>query len=297
MVVVLSYEGREDTLACLESLERQTWPALTTVVVDNGSKDGSPDAVREHHPRAVLIETGENLGFAEGNNVGMRHAIELGADYVLLLNNDALAAPDAVSTLVETAREKPAAGALCPLIVFADPEDKVWYAGARYDARLPYNGRQEGYGQPATVIATEPYPTGRLSGAAVLVPVRVLERVGLLAADLFLHMEDVEWSLRMRAAGFGLWVVPAARVVHRVSIASGGEHSTTIAYFALRNTLAVGDRHGPGGARGRLRRAAILMVHVAHARRAERRLENLRALFEGWRDYRAGRMGPRGARR
>src|SRR3712207_4987537 len=90
-IVVLSWNGREDTLECLASLERMRWERLTTILVDNGSSDGTTEAVRERFPDAVVIRSEENLGFAEGNNVGIRAALEGGADYVLILNNDTIA--------------------------------------------------------------------------------------------------------------------------------------------------------------------------------------------------------------
>ncbi len=292
--VILSYNGREDTLACVESLGRSEWDRTTTIVVDNGSSDGSADAVRNAHPDAVVVETGTNLGFAEGNNVGIRRALELGADHVLLLNNDTLLAPDAIGLLVEEARHHPRAAALCPLILFADPPDAIWYAGAVHDPRRWHNGRQAGYGEPDTGQFAVPAPTERLSGAAVLLPRAALEDVGLLDADLFLHVEDTEWSLRMRRRGWEIWLVPAARVVHKVSVASGGEHSPTIAYYAARNTMEVGDLYADGGwTRRAVRHAGTLAVHVVHARRASRPLLCARAAVAGWRDHRRGLLGPR----
>src|SRR3712207_3827073 len=92
-VVVLCWNGREDTLECLRSLERARWERLTPIVVDNGSTDGTLDAVRAGFPDAVTIRSEENVGFADGNNIGMRAALDAGADYVLILNNDTIVDP------------------------------------------------------------------------------------------------------------------------------------------------------------------------------------------------------------
>ena len=292
--VILSYNGRDDTLACLDSLARSEWDRATTIVVDNGSTDGSAAAVRDAHPDAVVVETGRNLGFAEGNNVGIRRALELGADHVLLLNNDTVLAPDAIGQLVDEGRRHPRAGALCPLILFADPPDAIWYAGAEHDPRRWHNGSQTGYGEREEGQFGTAAQVGRLSGAAVLVPRGALEDVGLLDADLFLHVEDTEWSLRMRRKGWEIWLVPAARVVHRVSIASGGEHSPTIAYYAARNTMEVGDLYAGGGwVRRAVRHAGTLAVHLVHVRRARHPVLCARAVLAGWRDHRKGLLGPR----
>src|SRR5687767_10826311 len=146
-VVVLSFNGREDTLACVESLQRMDWERLTTIVVDNASTDGSLEAVQERFPGVVAIRNEENLGFAEGNNVGMRAALEAGADYVLILNNDTVTDERLVAELVAVAAARPDAGTLCPLIRYVDPPDRIWYAGARFDPRAVHNGRHTGYGE------------------------------------------------------------------------------------------------------------------------------------------------------
>ncbi len=291
--VILSYNGRDDTLVCLESLGRSEWDCATTIVVDNGSTDGTAAAVREAEPDAEVLETGRNLGFAEGNNVGIRRALDLGADYVLLLNNDTVVAPDAIGLLMDEARRRPRAGALCPLILFADPPGTIWYAGARHDPRKWHNGRQTGYGEPETGQFAAPEQTGRLSGAGVLLPRATLEDVGLMDADLFLHVEDTEWSLRMSREGWQIWLVPAARVTHMVSHATGGEHSPTIAYYAARNTMEVGDLYAGGGwLRRTVRHSGTLAVHLVHARRAPDPLACARAVLAGWRDHRNGLLGP-----
>jgi GT2 family glycosyltransferase len=243
-----------------------------------------------------VIENERNLGFAEGNNVGLRRALDLGADYALLLNNDTIADPDAIGELVAEARRRPKAGALSPLVYFADPPDVIWYAGAPFDPSRGHQGPHAGYRERDHGQYDEPRRVGYASGAAVLVPRAVLEDVGLLDADLFLLVEDAEWSLRMLRAGYELWFVPAARVWHRVSIASGGEHSATIAYYHARNMLEVCDRYAESGAlRSTARHAETLIAQLLHTRRAHEPLANARALLAGWRDYRRGLLGPRDA--
>ena len=292
--VVLSFNGRDDTLACLKSLERLDWPCLSTFVVDNGSADGTPDAVRAAHPDVTMIETGCNLGFAEGNNVGLRAALADGADYVLLLNNDTVVAPDLLQELVGEAERRPDAGAVSPLIYYLDPPDRIWYAGARFDARRGHNGRHTGYGERDTGQYDRVREIGRATGAAMLVRREVIEEVGLLDGRLFLQVEDVEWCLRMRSAGWRIFFVPSGRVWHRVSPATGGEHAPVTAYYEMRNTMAVCDRYAPlTGVRAARRRAAVLAVQMLHARRGRRPSANMRAVIEGWRDYRDGRLGPR----
>ena len=291
-VVVLCWNGHRDTLACLESLGRVDWDQLTTIVVDNGSTDGTAEAVRERFPRVLLLRSNENLGFAEGNNVGLRAAFAAGADYVLLLNNDTVVDPGLLRALVEEAELRPDAGALCPMIYYNQPADRIWYAGAAFDPRRVHNGRHTGYGDRDVGQYAKTREIGRATGAAMLVRRKAVEDVGYLDHRLFLQVEDVEWSLRMRAAGYRILFVPAGKVWHGVSVATGGEHAPATAYYEMRNTLAVCARHFPlRGLAGLRREAAMVVIHLLHARKADRPWTNLRAVLQGWRDYRAGRLG------
>jgi GT2 family glycosyltransferase len=293
-VVVLSWNGREDTLQCLESLRKVDYRPLTAIVVDNGSTDGTSEAVRASYPEVDVVRTEENLGFAEGNNVGMRRALELGADYVLVLNNDVEVDPGFVTPLVEEARRRPDAGALCSKILYMEPDDLIWFAGATFDPRSGYNGRQIGYrerddGRFETVTETD-----RACGAAMLVSREVLEQAGLFDAELFFYSEDVDWSLRAHRAGYRHYVVPASKLWHKVSVTSGGENSPTTLYYGVRNTTAVCERFAPLGRVGTWRRRAVLLVaHLAQALRSSRKREGVAAVLQGWRDFRRNRFAKR----
>jgi GT2 family glycosyltransferase len=293
-IVILNWNRRDDTLACLASLRGLRWERWSAIVVDNGSSDGTAAAVRERYPEAEVIECGENLGFAEGNNVGVRRALESDADYVFLLNNDTIVEPTLLQALVGEAEKRPDAGALCPLIYYDEGRDLIWYAGAMFDPRRGRNRRHFGYRENDSGRYHEVREITHATGAAMLVPRRVVEEVGILDPDLFLQVEDVDWSLRIAAAGYRIFFVPSGRVWHRVSVSSGGEHVPCTAYYVTRNTLEVARRHAPlTGLRALRREAVTLAVQIGHARRARRPLANARAAVEGWRDFRAGRLGPR----
>ena len=192
VAVVLSYNGREDTLAALESLR-----GIGTVVVDNGSTDGSAEAVAATFPDVELVRTGVNLGFAGGNNVGIRRALDRGADWVLLLNNDATVEPGLVEALAAAAEARPDAGVLACKVLFAD-SDRLWYAGAEFDS-VTGRSRHEGFGEPDEPGTLR--DTRRATGAAMAVSRAAIEAAGLLDEELFLYAEDLEWSLRIRRAG------------------------------------------------------------------------------------------------
>ncbi|MDH4178303.1 MAG: glycosyltransferase family 2 protein [Thermoleophilia bacterium] len=293
-VVVLSWNGREHTLACLRSLEAVEYEPLSVLVVDNGSTDGSPDAVAAEHPAAALVRLPENRGFAGGMNVGIRAALDRGADAVVTLNNDMEVEPGFVGPLVTALDADQAAAAACSQILFLGEPARIWYAGAPYRAGRGHSGRNTGYDDPPLPASTPPYATPRACGGAMLARREAFESVGLFDDDLFAYAEDTDWSLRAAAAGRHVLVVPASVVRHAVSASSGGEASPDTIYYAFRNGLAVAERHAPRGVLGTtLRRGEALAAHLAQALRSQRRREGTRAVLDGWRDLRRGRLGPR----
>jgi hypothetical protein len=294
--IVLSWNGRERTLACLRSLERVTYRPFSVLVVDNGSSDGSADAVAAAHPGLALVRLAGNLGFAGGMNAGIRAALAAGADAVLLLNNDMEVEPGFVEPLVAAVAGDPSCAAACAQILFEGEPPRIWYAGARFGARRGHSGRNVGYGQPPLPAATPPYPTDRACGGAMLFTGEVSARVGLFDDELFAYAEDADWSLRARRDGLHCLVVPASVVRHAVSGSSGGESSPTSIYYSLRNSLVVAERWAPlGTLRTWLRRLEAVAACVAQALLSGRRADGLRAVHAAWRDFRRGRLGPRRA--
>jgi GT2 family glycosyltransferase len=280
VAVVLNWNGGEDTLEALASLA-----GTETICVDNGSTDGSDLEVERAFPHVELLRTGANLGFAGGNNAGIRRALERGADWVLLLNNDAVAEPGLAPALAAAAEARPDAGLLACKVLFEDGRS-VQYAGASFNARFGYSGRVSTTGSEAV------RDVGRADGAALAVSRVAVERAGPLDESLFMYVEDVEWSLRIRAAGLGVVFVPNARVRHKGSASSGGPASTANLYYDTRNTIAVAERHAPlpVGLRS-LRRGVVVGAHLVQALLHTSRSAAVRAVLNGWRDARAGRSG------
>jgi GT2 family glycosyltransferase len=276
--VVLSWNGREDTLACLRSLEGED---VDVIVVDNASSDGTAEAVTG----VELIRNDRNLGYAGGMNIGIQAALHRGAESILLLNNDVEVEPGAIAAL---AASTGGTGAVCPVVVFADAPERVWYAGASFDPRRGYNGRQR------TEIGETAVETERICGAAVLIPRATFESVGSFDEPLFAYLEDADWSLRAREAGLPLLVTPAGRVRHKVSASTGGEGSPDAIYYSVRNLLTVCERHAPLGPVGTWRRRlTALAAFSIQALLGRRPRVGLQAVREGWRDFRRGRLGPR----
>ena len=281
VAVVLNWNGGRDTLEALRSLE-----GVETICVDNASTDGSDAEVEQQLPGVELLRTGANLGFAGGNNVGIRRALERGGDWVLLLNNDATAEPGLPAALERAAAARPDAGLLACTIL--NPDGTVQYGGGTFNARLGYSGRLE------TRRPTELRDVARADGAAVAVSRAAVDRAGLLDESLFMYVEDVDWSLRVRAAGLAVVLVPDALVRHKGSAASGGGRSTLNLYYDTRNTIVVAERNAPlpWGARA-VRRGVIVGAHLAQSLSHPSRADAARAVLAGWRDARAGRLGQR----
>jgi GT2 family glycosyltransferase len=295
-LIVLSWNGREDTLTCLRSLRELRDDDTEVVCVDNGSTDGSVEAVRAEYPEVHLVENGRNLGFSGGNNAGIGHALERGAQWVVLVNNDAVLAPDAIERLRAAARARTAAGMLAGKLFFDEPPDRIWFAGQRFWPALGYSGRPRGYGRSDAPQYRQPGPTDRAVGAFMAVSRALIDQIGALDDELFAYGEDVDWSLRAREAGFEVWFVPDAIAWHRVSGSTGGERASTHAlYYGVRNTIAVCERHLPfRQPLKQLRRWFILSIFLFQALAlSEGRRPFLAAVRDGYRDVAAGRFGER----
>ncbi len=293
--IVLNWNGREDTLRCLDSLSRIDHPEFAIVCVDNGSSDGSQQAIAERFPHITLIEAGANLGYAGGNNLGIRRALEHNARWVMLVNNDATVAADVVEGFERAAAARPRAGILAGKVYFAERPQTLWFAGQRVSELLGYSGRPSGYGRQDGPSYSRIQDTGRAVGALMAISREAIESVGLLDEDLFAYVEDVDWALRVRAAGLEVVFAPGARAWHSVSASTGGEAASThTLYYGVRNTVTVLERRRPLGSLGRgMRRGAILATFTLHAlTRADRRAA-LRAVRDGYADARAGRLGLR----
>ena len=249
-VVVLNWNGAEDTLGLLATLARCRMPegwALQVLVVDNASSDGSSEKIAAAHPDVEQLALGENRRFAGGNNAGLERALAAGADAVMLLNNDTEADPGLIERLLLALDQDPRAGAASPLIYFAAPRDRIWYAGATLLVPLglaAHRGlRSRERGQYRAVEET-----GYLTGCCLLARREVWERVGLLDERYHLYAEDSDWCLRARAAGFKLLFVPTGRLWHKVS-ASAGAASPWKIYQRLRANLTLFATHARGVAR------------------------------------------------
>ena len=229
-VIVLNWNGRDDTLECLASLRDSAGPSVCILVVDNGSVDGSQEAIRREHPGVTLLETGSNLRFAGGNNAGIRFALERGAEQIMLLNNDTTVDPAFLGAMTGTLQSSSDIGIVAPKILYSADPGRLWYAGGEisfWTGTMHHRGIRETEGGVPDI----PCETGYASGCCLLAKRSTVESIGLLDESYFMYSEDADWCMRARRAGFRVMYEPRARVWHKVSVSAGGHLSS----FKLRN--------------------------------------------------------------
>ena len=233
-VVILNWNGLADTLECLASLREQNYPRLKIHVVDNGSAAHEAATIEREHPEVNVLRQDKNLGFCEGNNVGIRHALEEGADYVLILNNDTLVPPDLVSELIDESAPLETVGAVSPVILYHPNHETVWFAGSVWDGETA-GFRHVLAGRPRTELKEEqPYESAYACGCCLLVHSSVLRKIGLMDARYFAYYDEADWCSRMKEAGLACYVIPRAILYHKVS---GSTPSIISTYLMARNRL------------------------------------------------------------
>ncbi len=229
-IILVNWNNKADTLDCLRSLGSVTYPACEAIVIDNGSTDGSAAAIREAYPGIVMIEAGKNLGFTGGNNIGMRKALEAGADYVLLLNNDTVVDPSFLDALVEVAESDPIIGVVGPKIYYFREPKKIWFLGGRINY---WSGEAGAIGKNEADDGKydKPEDTDLINGCAMLVKREVLEAVGLLYEPMFCYLEENDFCARVKKHGYRLMYVPGAVIWHKVAASASTIKDFQLFYF------------------------------------------------------------------
>ena len=282
--LVLAMNQLRMTRECLTSVLALDPPADRVLLVDNGSTDGTAEAVRAEFPDVQVLRLPANRYFAGGVNEGMRLALEAGAGSILLLNNDVVLERGALEILVSALDADPRRAAVSPRIHYYDPPDVIWFAGGRVGGLglIRHRGANVKEGKFRDAAG----PTEYVSLAAALLARSALTTVGLLDPDYVMYVEDVDWGARAREGGLVLWYEPSAKVWHHVSATSGGGLTPLKAYYRLRSGALYLTRHGKPGRRP-LAWAAYLMWTVSLLPRALARgdVRSAGALLRGFADF------------
>jgi GT2 family glycosyltransferase len=276
-IIIVNWNGKDDTLKCLATIKKMKPKGITleTIVVDNGSTNDSVSVIKKQHPWVRLIETGKNLGFTGGNNVGMEVAMKDGADFLWLLNNDTLVTSDAWR-LIE-AFDVSDVGIAGSKIYFApgyeyhkdrySPKERgrvFWYAGGLVDWANMYASHkgvdEVDYGQYDTMEET-PYVTG----CSFMIARDVVSQIGVLDDRYYLYLEDLDYCLRAKRAGFRLMYNPASVIWHVNAGSSGGAGNPLHEYYMTRNRLYVGLKYAPLRTKFALLREAMRFIFFGSA--------------------------------
>jgi GT2 family glycosyltransferase len=244
VTIVLGYKSRDYVSECIASVLASRFPSRV-LFVDNGSRDGSDRHIREQFAgRDVhVLQTGSNLGYAGGNNAGIREAMKWNPEFVFILNPDTVLDEGCIGRLVDVLETQPVAALASPKIYYAGGEKRIWYAGSVMDWErgLPAH---IGHHQIDDGTNDKLGPTFRANGAAMMVRMSAMAQVGPMDDQYFLYYEEVDWSERFKQAGFETWFVPDAVCHHAVSSSTGGDDRPLCRYYMTRNNLLFMSRFG-----------------------------------------------------
>ncbi len=292
--LVLNWNGLEDTLACVDSLARLDYGNLRVIVIDNGSKFSPAKEVSSRHAWVRIIENERNLGYAGGNNVGMRAALDEGAEFIWVLNNDVVVEPDSLDHLVAAAQRHERAGAVGGKVFRGDEPARLWMTWGRVtwlQSLIALEGRNR--------LDDGRYDVERavdwLPGCSILFRANALKEVGLFDEDYFAYHEDVEWAARARGYGWQCWFSGASRIHHSAHGSSGGEQTYVgfRKYLSARNSILYARSYARFHQKLLMYAAIVITLPFQFLRRlASGEQEGIYLKIRGWIDGLRGRPVP-----
>lgn len=238
--VILNTNRKEDTLECIHSLKKNDYAAHEIILLDNQSSDGSVNAVRAAQPDVRILELVENRGYAGNNNVGIQAAVDQGADWVFVLNEDTVFAPDCLSKLIEVSNSDATIGMLGPMVYHHDEPNVIQSAGGELGRNwlgMHLGMNEVDYGQ-----FPEPHKVEWITGCAILVRREVIQQVGMIDERFFIYSEEKEWCIRAAKAGWKLFHVPGAKVWHK-GVQRNYQPKPSFTYYSTRNHFLMLSKH------------------------------------------------------
>lgn len=241
-VITVNYNQSAATCEMLESLYACGYPNLEVIVVDNSSPSDTPKLIKEKFPQVTLIVSPNNIGFAGGNNLGIRQS---SGRYLFLLNNDTIVPAGAVTRLIEELESRPKAGAVSPKIKFFDRQDTIQYAGYGKMSVIGVQCFAIGSGEKDSGQYDQAKITHYAHGAAMMLKREVIEKVGLMPEVYFLYYEELDWCEQIKKSGYNILYVPGAVILHKESLATG-RNSPLKTYYLNRNRVVYVQRNMTG---------------------------------------------------
>lgn len=256
-IIIINYNGKKDTLECLASLEKVNYPHFEIILVDNGSKDDSVQEISTKYPSIDLIETHQNLGFSEGNNVGIKKALQTGTEYFLLLNNDTTVDPDFLSGFVQATIEEPSASILGAKIYQYHHPHIIDHLGGMWNKdKGEFESTAQGFLEDHKTYE-HMQKVDYVCGCAFFIKREVIETIGFLEPHFFLLWEETDYCYRAQQYGFEIWTAPQAKIWHKISSSfTGGKPQ--MHYFWWRNRLLFVKRNFKGAEKKSLYQKVLL---------------------------------------
>ena len=265
-IVTLNYNGVKDTCELLDTLPLED-DTLEVIVVDNASREDEASIIEQRYPQVNVVRSDQNLGFAGGNNLGIRAAH---GKYLFFLNNDAVLevrgersevrnqrsevrgerseVGEWFKPLVDRLESDSKIGAVCPKIRFSWGNQLIQYAGYTPLTAVTLRNHSIGFGEEDKGQYDTPHPTPYAHGAAMMVKREVIEKAGMMPECYFLYYEELDWSMMIRRAGYAIWYEPSVTVFHKESQATG-QQSALRTYYLTRNRLLFVQRNSPHASR------------------------------------------------
>lgn len=239
-IITVNYNGLRDTCALIESIPFND--NMEVIVVDNASKEDEASQIQEQYPQVKAIRNEINLGFAGGNNLGIKAAK---GKYIFLINNDTIFKGFNIQPLINKLESSHNIAIVCPKIRFAWGTNPIQFTGYTPLSKITIRNCAIGFGEEDKGQYDTPHPTPYAHGAAMLIKREALEKIGLMPEDYFLYYEEIDWSLMFIRAGYEIWYDPACTIYHKES-QSTGQNSPLRTYYITRNRLLLVKRNWHG---------------------------------------------------
>ena len=233
-IITINYNGLKDTCELLETLPLED-NSLEVIVVDNASKENEASIIEQRYPMVKVIRSPQNLGFAGGNNLGIKAAH---GRYMFFLNNDTVLRHQTsdIRPLINRLESSDKIGAVCPKIRFSWEHHPIQYAGYTPLSPITMRNHAIGFGEDDHGQYDTPHPTPYAHGAAMMVKREVIDKAGFMPECYFLYYEELDWSMMIRRAGYDIWYEPACTIYHKESQTTG-QASALRTYYVTRNRL------------------------------------------------------------